>query len=225
MKKIQSVSLTLCLIFISSLASASSVYTYSFEQDSSNGNIDISDQLSMAVRDDGTQAIFTFYNDVGINSSLAQVYFDDSTIPLFSDIGFYQQSAGVLFDEDGSGGNFGGSTFDTTFTSKKESKMVNGVDQSSEWVSFFGVYNDTHTFMDLIDSIKDTTFNAGLHLISINQPVNDPSDEEDKSEKFLLSTDDPVITPDVPNVPLPAALWLFAPALLGFMGFRRKNKA
>lgn len=26
-------------------------------------------------------------------------------------------------------------------------------------------------------------------------------------------------------VPLPAALWLFAPALLGFMGFRRKNKA
>lgn len=31
---------------------------------------------------------------------------------------------------------------------------------------------------------------------------------------------------DGPNpVPLPAALWLFAPALLGFMGFRRKNKA
>jgi len=29
-----------------------------------------------------------------------------------------------------------------------------------------------------------------------------------------------------PNpVPLPAALWLFAPALLGFMGFRRKSKA
>jgi len=26
-------------------------------------------------------------------------------------------------------------------------------------------------------------------------------------------------------VPLPAALWLFAPALLGFMGFRRKSKA
>ncbi|MBV1899639.1 MAG: VPLPA-CTERM sorting domain-containing protein [Cycloclasticus sp.] len=25
-------------------------------------------------------------------------------------------------------------------------------------------------------------------------------------------------------VPLPAALWLFAPALLGFLGFRRKNK-
>ncbi len=31
---------------------------------------------------------------------------------------------------------------------------------------------------------------------------------------------------DGPNpVPLPAALWLFAPALLGFMGFRRKKKA
>jgi len=28
----------------------------------------------------------------------------------------------------------------------------------------------------------------------------------------------------VSNVPLPAALWLFAPALLGFMGFRRKTK-
>ena len=29
----------------------------------------------------------------------------------------------------------------------------------------------------------------------------------------------------VSNVPLPAALWLFAPALLGFMGFRRKTKS
>lgn len=27
---------------------------------------------------------------------------------------------------------------------------------------------------------------------------------------------------DVPAIPLPAALWLFGPALLGFMGFRRK---
>jgi len=39
-------------------------------------------------------------------------------------------------------------------------------------------------------------------------------------------------TSDIPDisifgnpVPLPAALWLFGPALLGFMGFRRKNKS
>ena len=29
----------------------------------------------------------------------------------------------------------------------------------------------------------------------------------------------------IPAVPLPAALWLFGPALLGFIGFRRKNKS
>jgi len=29
----------------------------------------------------------------------------------------------------------------------------------------------------------------------------------------------------VSNVPLPAALWLFAPALLGFMGLRKKTKS
>ena len=215
MKKIQSVSLTLCLIFISSLASASSVYTYSFEQDSNNGNIDISDQLSMAVHDDGKQAIFTFYNDVGTNSSIAQVYFDDSTIPLFSEIGFYEQSAGVLFDQNGSNGNFGGPSFDTTFTSKKEKNMTNGVDHRNEWVRFFGLYNHGYTFDDLISSIEDKNFNTGLHVISIDQALI--IDDPDKSEKFLLSS-------RIPNVPLPAAIWFFAPALLGFLGFRRKNK-
>lgn len=215
------ITLPFFLILVSCFANASSVYTYSFTQDTNNGTVDISDQLSMAIHDDGTQAVFTFYNNVGINSSIAQVYFDDSTIPLFSNIGFHQQSAGVLFDEVGSQGGFGGPNFDTTFTSKKEGEMQNGVDQSSEWVSFFGLYNATYTFDDLISSIENKMFNAGLHLISINQ-----GNGTDESEKFLLSTaTPPVITPDVPNVPLPAALWLFAPALLGFMGFRRKNKA
>jgi len=213
MKKIQSVSLTLCLIFISSFASAASVYTYSFIQDSNNGNTDISNQLSMAVHDDGARAIFTFYNNVGVNSSIAQVYFDDSTIPLFSEIGFYQQSAGVLFDQNGSGGKFGDpTTFDTTFTSKKEGGMTNGVDQSSEWVSFFGLYKTNNTFDDLISSIEKKKFNTGLHLISIDQVGGG-----DESEKYLLSS-------RIPDVPLPAAIWFFAPALLGFLGFRRKNK-
>jgi len=31
------------------------------------------------------------------------------------------------------------------------------------------------------------------------------------------------ITGDIPQIPVPAALWLFAPALLGLMGFRRRN--
>lgn len=36
----------------------------------------------------------------------------------------------------------------------------------------------------------------------------------------------PVVTPPPPNaVPLPAAAWLFGPALLGFMGLRRKSKS
>jgi len=32
------------------------------------------------------------------------------------------------------------------------------------------------------------------------------------------------INTDIPQVPVPAALWLFAPALLGFLGLRRKAK-
>jgi len=43
------------------------------------------------------------------------------------------------------------------------------------------------------------------------------------SDSFLNS---PTTTPSIsiPSVPVPAALWLFAPALIGFIGFRRKAR-
>jgi hypothetical protein len=43
--------------------------------------------------------------------------------------------------------------------------------------------------------------------------------------KSTLSVDGGVLPPPTPGqVPVPAALWLFAPALMGFLGLRRKSK-
>jgi len=202
----------------------SATATYSFIQVTSNGDTDVSSQLTMKVDDYADSgALFTFYNDVGISSSISQVYFDDSSVDnLFSSIDFHSQSTGVKFDVDGSGGNFGTDyDFDTTFTSKKEAQKTNGVDESIEWVSFFGTYDENMDFSALLAAILDSSFNTGLHVISIAQ-----SDGTDKSEKFVIGSNGiPVTTTGIPAVPLPAALWLFGPALLGFIGFRRISKS
>jgi len=72
-----------------------------------------------------------------------------------------------------------------------------------------------------IESAKTGTF-----LISFFTSNNEQS-TPDLSHISIYSTKD-----DIPGggtfgsaVPLPAALWLFGPALLGFMGFRKKTKS
>ena len=67
---------------------------------------------------------------------------------------------------------------------------------------------------------------GGLFSMSI-LTNNDNKNIVELSHISLYTTDS-----DIPGtsifgnpVPLPAALWLFGPALLGFMGFRRKNKS
>jgi len=92
-------------------------------------------------------------------------------------------------------------TFSQSATGTKK-----GVDANDEWVSFFGIYAANQDFESLTASILAESFHIGIHVQSI-APYGG-------SDKYTLNQ----------QVPLPAALWLFAPALLGFLGFRRKNK-
>lgn len=213
--------LLLCTyVLIANNAIASTTYSYSFEQITNNGSTGLTNQLSMVIEEEVDESVsFTFYNDVGIDSSIAQVYFDDSSEPMLTGVNFDSQSFGVIFDEDGSSGNIGTNyEFDTTYTSKKEGSSTNGVDTSGEWVKFSGELSAGITFESFLMGVGDL-FNTALHVISIGESENDVS------EKFVLNTSGgPIITIDGVVVPIPAALWLLGPVLLGFISFRRKIK-
>jgi hypothetical protein len=181
--------------------------TYGFSQITSNGTIDISGQLSVSVEEGTGGAYFTFFNDVGVNSSIAGIFFDSGN--LFSDITVDSMSAGVVVSEDNNPGGFI-SGFDTTFSASKDGKMSNGIDSTTEWAKFFASYDLGTTFDTVLASIDSLSLQLGLHVISIDQPGGG-----DQSEKFIN---------EISSVPVPAAAFLFAPAMLGLMGLRRKNK-
>jgi len=76
----------------------------------------------------------------------------------------------------------------------------------------------------LFKGLEDLLSVNGTFFISL---VNNGGNDPELSHISIYSTGS-----DIPGtsifgnpVPLPAALWLFGPALLGFMGFRRKNKS
>ena len=52
---------------------------------------------------------------------------------------------------------------------------------------------------------------------TIGLPFNKNGKQPDISHYSIYTTD------AISEVPIPAALWLFAPALLGFLGLRRKR--
>ena len=81
----------LCVLFISSYVSAAT-QTYGFYKLTNNNAEDISSQLSITLWDANaanaefslglaaTDVLFTVQNNVGINSNIAEVYFDDGLL-------------------------------------------------------------------------------------------------------------------------------------------------
>lgn len=65
------------------------------------------------------------------------------------------------------------------------------------------------------------TNDVGTYLISF---LNNGSQTPNLSHITIYATNDPGTGIFGNPVPLPAALWLFGPALLGFLGFRKKIK-
>ena len=199
------------LFFISFTAQAA---TYNFTQYSANGNVDVSSQLSVDIIDNGIDgALFTFFNDVGIASSITQVVFGDA-VPLFSSIAYTGSFDGVNFSNSGTSGNDYG--FNKTFASSTVSGTNDGVNAAGEWISYTGIYDTNQDYSTLLAAILADNFNIGLHIQSIGQAGG--------SEKYVMN-DQPGPGGFGNPVPLPAALWLFGPALLGFMGLRKKIKS
>lgn len=216
LKTISAIFTTLSLFFVMGLSQAT---TLTFEKITSNNDIDLTGQLLLDVEAVGTNGIeFTFYNKVGLDSSLTDVYFDfGSNSALFSSIGVSDDSDGLgvyddVYFKDGAKTAVlpGANGSELSFTSDYDAgaKVKQGLDAGDEWVTFLAIIGDGTSYSDFMVGLLDGTYRIGAKL----QSIGDAGPDNDSST-YMVST-----------VPIPAAGILFASALLVLGAFGRKKK-
>ena len=205
-----------------SLEGTAASLQYHFERISDNSPELLGQQLSLEVEALPGGALFTFRNALGVRSSITDIYFDDRRRTLFSDIIYQADSGvGVSFDDHAAPVNLPGGQaagFVASFSGDSNSRSLeqgvltagvpsNGVNRLGEWVSFLGFWAGATNFDGLLQALSQGDFRVGLHVQGIGSAgasdsyVNQPS-----------------------AVPLPAAAWLFASALFGFVLMANRRK-
>ena len=182
---------------------------YSFFRITDNADEDIASQLSVDVTAGaGGTVDFTFYNNVGIASSITEVYFDDGTLLEIAEI---TSSGGVDYvggatPADLPGGNDIDPAFVATqaFSTQADGNTQDGVDAEDEWLKINFTLQGTQTYADTLAALADGSLRIGLHIRSIG-------DKED-SDGFVNSP--------LTVVPLPGTAALAACGLLGLAGAR-----
>lgn len=185
-------------------------------------------QLSVRVTGDAgdPNVLFEFFNNVGIQSSITDVYFSDdlglfnTTITQITDSG-----AGVAFDDPATPGSLPGeegtSFFDTTIGLSADSDppvAPNGVNASTEWLAILLTLAEGNTFTNFLLSGFLGTFQIGMHIQGFENGGSDSYVNGGGGGGFP----DPQIAP----VPIPGALLLFGSALagLGLLARSRSRK-
>ena len=199
------------------------LYNFTFFNITNNNNEDLSGQLYgvvSSVLDNDNQVAFTFYNEVGIASSITDIYFDDGTLLGIASI---SSSEGVAFTQPATPGDLPGGNdltppFETTrdfSADSNEPVMANGVDAATEWVQIVFDLQGSQTFADTIAALTDKSLRVGLHVQAIG--ALNSSDSYVNNIPF-----DPNVNP----VPLPGALVLLGAGLfrLAAYGRRRRNE-
>jgi hypothetical protein len=153
------------------------------------------------------QVLFTFKNNVGIASSITDVYFDDGTLLAMGQI---TSSTGVSFTALASPGDLPGHQdvnppfvttqgFSLDSTSGQDGVKAHGVDAATEWLSVLFTLQGTQTYADTLAALANGSLRIGLHVQAIGA-----------TETFDGGSDSYVNTVSV--VPVPGAV------LLGFLG-------
>lgn len=166
------------LIAFAVAQTASAQVTLNFFNWSNNSNINVASQLSVVASDPGTtgangehQVDFTFYNNVGIGSSITDVYFEDGTLLGISSV-IVPGSGGVAFSQPASPSDLpGGSGFNTTDQWSADSDTPvsqNGVDSAGEWVTIRFDLILGQTYADTLAAIANEDLRFGLHVQSID---------------------------------------------------------
>lgn len=200
-------------LMLMSIVNVSHATTLSFTN-IENNTVDISDQLSVVVADTTDGVTFTFFNNVGITSSVTDIYFDEGEADLYSGFEIIGSSAGAIFeptaitDSAATPGNLPGGnavSFSADYSADIAGNPENGLDTSSDYVTFLALAGaDFTSYDDLVTALLSGTARIGLHVQAF----------ADGSSDSYVST-----------VPVPAAGILFATALfgIGLVGRRKKK--
>ena len=224
LKTISSVFTALAMMFVMSTSHA---ITFQFENITHNGNTDLTgtNQLTVDVTETlGGDVNFTFWNNVGVNSSITSIYFDlGTTSNLFSQFSIDSSSSGVTFalnTLDPSLPQFpnlpGGNTinFDADVAAESAGSPTNGVDTSEEYITFLATADSGYTTFDnFIALMMNGDFRTGFHLTAIDDTACfDLEGSACGSDSYVSA------------IPVPAAAWLFGTALFGFFATSRRKK-
>ncbi len=193
--------------------------TYNFSQITSNGNQLVASQLSVDVTQSGSNALFTFFNNSAIASSITDIYFDYGKTSYFTSLsnnilGAAGESTGVSYSDGATppnlpAGNTIGFTADASGDSTAPNVLASGVNASNEYAVFLGTFGLSSSFSDLVAALDSNAFRIGLHV----QGIGDLGG----SESFVNSSEQPS------QVPVPGAIWLFGSAMLGFAGLNKRK--
>jgi len=196
------------------------LYNFTFFNITNNNNEDLSDQLYGVVSSVGDQVAFTFYNDVGIASSITDIYFDDGTLLGIASI---SSSEGVAFTQPATPGDLpGGNDLTPPFVTTKgfsadsdPPAAPNGVNAATEWVQIVFDLVGGQTFADTIAALTDKSLRVGLHVQAIGALGG--------SDSYVNNIP---FDPNQGQVPLPGALVLLGAGLfrLAAYGRRRRNE-
>lgn len=214
----------LLFLALASMSAYSATVTYGFQKITSNNVEDISSQLSITILDSteanstyglsllNSEVLFTAHNDVGISSSIAEVYIDDGllgpSVAINSLGGFTDFSGGGAKPSNLPGGSNVGFNATTLFSADvNPGPTANGVNESSD---ILGVRLGLGSFQDLSAiayAVENGDLSFGYHIRSIG--VAGGSDS---------------YTNTLVPVPIPAAFWLFSSGLIGLFSLNRSRK-
>lgn len=201
--------------FMAGAQSAAGDFVYGFTHLTNNGGIapQYSSQFAMTLLDHGLvgsnwEASFKFTNNVGLASSITDIYFFDGVILTIPPT--VTQSSGVAFGSPATPGHLPGwsnpnsATWVYTTDSNNPS-VANGVNASSEWVTFRFKLQSGQNFIDLLDHLATGTLNVGVHV---------QGQANGQSNSYVL-------------IPLPTGVALGSAGIAGVivMGLRRRRCA
>jgi len=185
---------------------------YSFEEITNNSPINVASQLSVDVTGAGSTVFFQFFNNVGLASSITDIYFDNTSNLLALPMVITDSGAGVAFSTPATPGSLPGQNdagFVTTagFSADSDAPASsNGVNTSTEWVKLQFGTTVGNTFDDVIAAMNAGTFRVGLHVQALS---------DDESESYVTMIPEPEIY----------AMMGLGLGLMGWVARRRKQQA